>query len=92
MPCPDAIKAQVVEEVKNHFKTSYPVDDLDGARIDFGDGWALVRASNTQPVLSLRFEALSRERLEHLQAQVLELVESCTTRLRQTIETTAAQG
>ncbi len=75
LSCPDTLKAQVVEQVKNHFKASYPVDELDGARIDFGDGWALVRASNTQPVLSLRFEATSLERLEDLQAQVLEEVE-----------------
>jgi phosphomannomutase/phosphoglucomutase len=75
LPCPDTIKAQVVEEVKNHFKSSHPVDELDGARIDFGDGWALVRASNTQPVLSLRFEATSAERLEEMKTEVLDQVE-----------------
>jgi phosphomannomutase/phosphoglucomutase len=90
LPCPDAIKAQVVEEVKNDFRAACPVDDLDGARINFGDGWALVRASNTQPVLSLRFEAMSQGRLEHLQAQVLERVESWTNRLEKTIETNSA--
>ena len=83
LPCPDTIKARVVEQVKNHFKASYPVDELDGARIDFGDGWALVRASNTQPVLSLRFEATSSEQLEDLQAQVLEEVERQMGQLRQ---------
>ena len=81
IPCPDSVKARVVEEVKNHFKTSYSVDELDGARIDFGDGWALVRASNTQPALSLRFEATSEKRLEQLKAQVLDQVEHLTTRL-----------
>jgi phosphomannomutase/phosphoglucomutase len=75
LPCPDEIKRQVVEQVKNHFKASYPVDELDGARIDFGDGWALVRPSNTQPALSLRFEATSKERLEQLKTQVLDQVE-----------------
>jgi phosphomannomutase/phosphoglucomutase len=90
LPCPDAIKTKVVEEVKNHFKASYSVNELDGARIDFGDGWALVRASNTQPVLSLRFEATSEQRLEQLRAQVLEQIEAWRTRLTQTIETDTA--
>ncbi len=94
LPCPDTLKAHVVEQVKNHFKVSYPVDELDGARIDFGDGWALVRASNTQPVLSLRFEATSSERLEDLQAQVLDQVEHQAAQLGQTIEAKSftAQG
>ena len=51
------------------------MEELDGARIDFGDGWALVRASNTQPALSLRFEATSEEGLERMKAQVLDQVE-----------------
>jgi phosphomannomutase/phosphoglucomutase len=82
LPCPDTIKAQIVEEVKNHFGASYPVDDLDGGRIDFGDGWALVRASNTQPVLSLRFEATSMKRLEEMKAKVLDQVERQMVRLK----------
>jgi phosphomannomutase/phosphoglucomutase len=82
LPCADTIKAQIVEEVKNHFEASYPVDELDGARIDFGDGWALVRASNTQPVLSLRFEATSVKRLEEIKADVLDQVERQMARLK----------
>jgi phosphomannomutase/phosphoglucomutase len=81
LPCPDEMKRQVVEQVKNHFKAFYLVGELDGARIDFGDGWALVRASNTQPVLSLRFEATSEKRLEQLKAQVLDQVEHWMTYL-----------
>jgi len=65
-----------VEQVKRHYQASYPVDELDGARVDFGDGWALVRASNTQPALSLRFEARSAERLEELQTQVMKQVQN----------------
>jgi phosphomannomutase/phosphoglucomutase len=61
--CPDHLKFQVVDEVKAHFRKSYNIIDVDGVRIPFGDGWGLVRASNTQPVLVLRFEALSEERL-----------------------------
>jgi hypothetical protein len=74
LACPDEIKSQVVEQVRVHFRAAYPVDETDGARIDFGDGWALVRASNTQPALSLRFEARSEERLEQLKTQVLDQV------------------
>ena len=47
------------------------VIDIDGARVLFGDGWGLVRASNTQPVLVLRFEARSPERLQAIQAEVM---------------------
>ncbi|GAB4526442.1 MAG: phosphomannomutase/phosphoglucomutase [Anaerolineae bacterium] len=92
LPCPDPIKAEVVERVKNHFKTRYPVDEIDGARINFGDGWALVRSSNTQPALSLRFEATSRERLEALKAMVLDQVERWMTDLRRTAEANTLPG
>ena len=61
--CPDHSKFHVVEEVKALFRKGYDIIDIDGVRIPFGDGWGLVRASNTQPVLVLRFEALSEERL-----------------------------
>ena len=61
--CPDNIKFQVVEEVKSYFRKNYKIIDVDGVRIPFGDGWGLVRSSNTQPVLVLRFEALTEERL-----------------------------
>jgi phosphomannomutase/phosphoglucomutase len=90
LPCPDTIKAQIIEEVKDHFKASYPVNELDGARIDFGDGWALVRASNTQSVLSLRFEATSVERLEEIRAEVLNQVECRKERLEQLIDANSA--
>jgi phosphomannomutase/phosphoglucomutase len=75
LACPDEIKGRVVEQARRHYRANYPVDELDGARIDFGDGWALVRASNTQPALSLRFEARSAARLEQLQTQVMKRVE-----------------
>ncbi len=75
LACPDEIKGQVVERVREHFENAWRVDDLDGARIDFGDGWALVRASNTQPALSLRFEASSEQRLSQLTDQVMQQVE-----------------
>lgn len=62
--CPDDRKFEIVKELVDYFKTYYHVIDIDGARIQFEDGFALVRASNTQPVLVLRFEARSEEKLE----------------------------
>jgi phosphomannomutase/phosphoglucomutase len=67
----DEDKFKVVEEVKNYFKSRYEIIDVDGVRILFGDGWGLVRASNTQPVLVLRFEAKTEARLQ----EIRELVE-----------------
>lgn len=86
LACPDSIKVQVVQQVKGYFKATYPVNELDGARIDFGDSWALVRASNTQPALSLRFEATSAERLEEVKSVVLAQVESWVAQLRHKAE------
>ena len=63
-------KFALVEAAVKHFSAHYPVNDVDGARIDFGDSWGLVRASNTQPILVLRFEAPSEERLEAIQSLV----------------------
>jgi phosphomannomutase/phosphoglucomutase len=66
MDCPDEIKFRVVEEVKEELRTEYPIIDVDGVRVKFDDGWGLVRASNTQPVLVLRFEALTGKRLKEI--------------------------
>ncbi len=68
--CPDHIKFHVVEEVKAHFRKYYKIIDVDGVRIPFTDGWGLVRSSNTQPVLVLRFEALTEERLHVIKEMV----------------------
>ncbi|MDR3557618.1 MAG: phosphomannomutase/phosphoglucomutase [Syntrophobacteraceae bacterium] len=65
--CPDEIKFAVVESAKREFKEkNLEVIDIDGARINFPDGWGLVRASNTQPVLVLRFEAETSDRLKEI--------------------------
>ena len=68
--CPEEKKFKVVEELVKSFATKYQVIDIDGARISFEHGWGLVRASNTQPVLVLRFEADSQPALERIQAEV----------------------
>ncbi|MEO0091430.1 MAG: phosphomannomutase/phosphoglucomutase [candidate division WOR-3 bacterium] len=66
--CPDELKFQVTNAIRDYFKTqNYETIDIDGVRVIFSDGWGLVRASNTQPVLVLRFEAKTPERLKEIQ-------------------------
>ncbi len=65
--CPDARKFALVEEAKEHFSgLGYEIIDIDGMRIKFADGWGLIRASNTQPSLVLRFEAPTEARLAEM--------------------------
>ena len=69
--CPDAFKFDLVREMYNRYKERFPTSDLDGARIDFPQGWALVRASNTQPVIVVRIEAQSRPSVTELSEALL---------------------
>ena len=64
--CSDDVKFDVVADLSRNFKNEYETIDIDGARVLFGDGWGLVRASNTQPVLVLRFEAKTEQRLNEI--------------------------
>ncbi len=66
MNCPEEKKFEVVAQMVAEFKKEYPVIDVDGARVLFDGSWGLVRASNTQPVLVLRFEAENEKRLEEI--------------------------
>ncbi len=68
--CPDDKKFEVVRILTEEFKKTHNVIDIDGARILFEHGWGLVRASNTQPVIVMRFEADSADRLETIQSTV----------------------
>ena len=68
--CPDEQKFAVVEEAAAAFAKKYPVSTLDGVRITFPDGWGLLRASNTQPVLVMRFEATSVQARDGYRAEV----------------------
>jgi phosphomannomutase/phosphoglucomutase len=61
--CPDDKKFQIAERAKEFFRQRYPIIDVDGVRVQFPDGWGLIRASNTQPALVLRFEATTDEKL-----------------------------
>lgn len=67
--CDEDKKFKLVEETKRRL-SSHKVNDIDGVRVDFGDAWGLVRASNTQPVLVLRFEAPSDARLHEVRGIV----------------------
>ena len=67
--CPDEIKFKIVEKAQNAFDEFESIT-IDGIRIKFDDGWALIRASNTQPVLVLRFEAQSKSRLNEIRSFV----------------------
>jgi len=64
IPCPENQKSRVVSELKEKFQARYPIIDVDGVRVIFEHGWGLVRISNTQPLLVLRFEALTQEDLD----------------------------
>jgi phosphomannomutase/phosphoglucomutase len=80
--CPDETKYGVVESVSAHFKRTHNVIDVDGARVLFDQGWGLLRASNTQPVLVMRFEATSPELLNAYRTEmesVLHQVQSMAT-------------
>ena len=76
MECPDDKKFGVVAQLVEEFKRQYRVIDIDGVRVLFPDGWGLVRASNTQPVLVLRFEATNQEALKGIQHLVMERLNS----------------
>jgi len=75
LDCPDEIKFEVVERVRDYFRDRYQVVDVDGMRVIMPGGWGLLRASNTQPVVVLRFEADSPQRLEEIRREVEEALE-----------------
>jgi phosphomannomutase/phosphoglucomutase len=66
----EARKFDIVKAAQAHFKKDHEVIDVDGARVLFGDGWGLLRASNTQPVLVARYEARSQDRLREIRRTV----------------------
>jgi len=68
LDCPDDVKFDVPVRVAEHFAKTHEVNTLDGVRVNFGDGWGLVRASNTGPVLVMRVEAQTPERRDELLA------------------------
>lgn len=77
VPCPDETKFEVVRRIADHFSQTNEVITIDGARILFEHGWGLVRASNTQAILVLRFEADSDKSLEEIRMVVDSEVAKC---------------
>lgn len=69
----DDEKFKTVEKVKAHFKEKYPINEIDGARVAFPNGWALVRASNTGPELIVRCEGKTPQHLNEIKSEL----ESC---------------
>ncbi|MEZ5308647.1 MAG: phosphomannomutase/phosphoglucomutase [Pyrinomonadaceae bacterium] len=70
MDCPEEEKFEVVERIANEYSPTHAVDTTDGARITFEHGWGLVRASNTQAILVLRFEADNEESLAEIRNEI----------------------
>jgi len=68
--CPDDKKFGIVDEARQYFGARYKVITVDGVRVQFGDGWGLIRASNTGPVLVMRFEARTQEQLDKIQSEM----------------------
>ena len=73
--CADEIKFKVVEKLTKHFQETNEVITIDGARIIYKDGWGLCRASNTQPVLVLRFEADTEEAVGRIKNEVTDVLD-----------------
>jgi phosphomannomutase/phosphoglucomutase len=67
---PEELKFGLVREAIAHFRASHDVIDVDGVRVLFGDGWGLIRASNTQPVIVARYEAETSERLAQIRGEM----------------------
>ena len=68
--CPEELKFGIVSRAAEHFRRTHDVIDVDGVRVLFGDGWGLIRASNTQPVLVSRYEALDESRLAEIRGEM----------------------
>lgn len=68
--CSDESKFRVVEQIAQYFSKDHEVNTIDGARIQFEHGWGLVRPSNTQAILVMRFEADTEEYLNTIKANV----------------------
>ncbi len=74
VPCNDELKFDIVGKIRDHYKKTREVVDIDGARVRFENGWGLIRASNTQPVLVLRFEAVDAGSLADIRRDFVEVL------------------
>ena len=80
----DEVKFKIVEEAKKELSQKYPIIDIDGVRAIFPKGWGLVRASNTQEILVLRFEGDTEEALKAIEREIRQIVENAIKGLEQT--------
>lgn len=77
-PSPDDKKHDVIEKIKDYAKEKqYTINDIDGVKVLFEDGWALLRVSNTGPNITARFEAKTEERLKELEEEFLNVLNQC---------------
>ena len=81
MECPERYKFEVVRQAQEYFSDRYETITVDGVRVVFDDGWGLVRASNTQPALVLRFEAESAGRLKEIRTLIEGKLEECMSKV-----------
>jgi phosphomannomutase len=81
IPFAEEHKFQAIDYVRERFRGQYPLLDVDGVRVDFGDGWGLVRASNTEPAITTRFEAQTMERARAIRDLMLATVQEFRKRL-----------
>ena len=70
----DEEKFKISQKAFDYFEQNYNCDTIDGVRINFDDGWGLVRSSNTQPVIVCRFEAKTMERMNEIQNTILDKI------------------
>src|SRR5215212_5526197 len=71
LPFDEAVKLQAIDYIRDTFAPNYAVSTVDGVRVDFGDGWGVVRASNTEAAITTRFEAQTRARVTEIRALML---------------------
>lgn len=82
--CPDSQKFKLIERIKKIVRKDAEVIDIDGVRIRFPDGWGLVRASNTSPILVMRFEAQSESSLRFIQGYIEDVLANAKKKLTET--------
>jgi phosphomannomutase len=75
LPFDEATKFAVIDYIRDLFAPNYSVSTVDGVRVDFGDGWGVVRASNTEPAITTRFEAQTPDRVAAIRALMLDAVD-----------------
>jgi phosphomannomutase/phosphoglucomutase len=72
---PDEEKFEIVEKVKRYYSDKYKISDIDGVKVYYSNGWALLRASNTQPALVVRVEAETEDALNKMKNEFIEVIE-----------------